>query len=104
MNDNFIQDWAFYKKGIISRKAEWESVQMSPAETKRLFKRFKGALYIRYVSDFDKNTMGDYYALIKDGEMSMELLPAKTRNMVRRCLKNIEIQIVDYKCIVNGGV
>ena len=94
-------DWTVYKRGVISTRAP--HVDLGKVDEKALFAHFKGAAYIRYVSDFDKALSEKYYNVIKDGEFSMSMIPAKTRNMVRRCLNNCAVQIVDYHEIINGG-
>lgn len=103
MNENHIEEWHYYKRGIISTKADCEKVEMNKLIVKDLFKHF-GGLYIRYVSDFDMSQEGPFYSVIKDGKMTIETLPSKTRNMVRRCLNNCQIQLVDCKdIIIDGG-
>lgn len=102
MNENYIEGWHYYNKGIISTKSDCEDVKLSKKEAKALFKRF-GGYYIRYTSDFDKFDNGVFYSVIHDGQMTIESLPAKTRNMVRRCLKNCEIKLVNYQKIVDDG-
>lgn len=92
--------WGFYKKGIISRTPPYKPVVV---DKKALFNHFKGAFYIRWDSDFDKTDNPNYYHVIKDGDCTIESLPPKTRNQIRRCLKNCEIKQVDFQYIVNGG-
>lgn len=103
MNENYIDGWQYYKQGIVSTKADCEKVEMNKQIAKDLFGHF-GGLYIRYVSEFDRFQEGPFYSVIKDGEMTMETLPSKTRNMVRRCLNNCQIKLVDYQDIITGGV
>lgn len=93
-------DWVLYKKGIISLIPPYITY---PVEKNTLFNHFKGAFYIRWDSDFDNTDNTNYYHVIKDGCCSIDSLPPKTRNQIRRCLKNCEIKQVDYQYIINGG-
>lgn len=92
--------WGFYKKGIISRTPPYYQVVV---DKNALFNHFKGAFYIRWDSDFDQASNPNYYHVIKDGDCNIESLPPKTRNMIRRCLKNCMIQLVDYQFVVDNG-
>lgn len=92
--------WAFSKKGISYQLPPYQKVDVC---TNALFNHFKKGLYIRWDSDFDQCDNQDYYHVIKDGDFSMEMLPSKTRNMIRRCLKTCSVQIVDCERVVSGG-
>jgi len=94
-------NWTIYKRGIISKCAP--HVNLGAVCAKALFAHFPNAVYIRYVSDFDNAQDRKFYYVIRDGDFSMDIIPSKTRNMVRRCLKNMMIKRVDYQCIINGG-
>lgn len=94
--------WTVYKRGIISNVAP--HVYLGEINARELFKHFRDAAYIRYVSDFDKAEDDKFYYVIKDGEFSMETIPSKTRNMVRRCMKSLSIKRVDAQEIIDGGV
>lgn len=102
MNENYIDGWHYYKQGIVSTKADCETVEIDKQTAKALFRHF-GGLYIRYVSDFDRPQEGPFYSVIKDGEMSIETLPSKTRNMVRKCLNNCIVKLVNYQDIIKDG-
>lgn len=93
-------NWWYYKKGIISKTPPYRPVVV---DKKALFHHFKHAFYIRWSSDYDQTENQNYYQVVKDGNFQLESLPPKTRNMVRRCLKNCEIRLVDYQYIVNTG-
>ena len=95
-------NWTVYKRGIISNRSP--HVDLGEVRARELFAHFPSAAYIRYISDFDKAKDGIFYYVIKDGEFSMETIPSKTRNMVRRCLKSLSIQRVDAQDIIYGGV
>lgn len=95
-----FNDWCYYRRGVISRKPPYASIEV---DTKALFKHFRKALYIRWDSDFDLADTGDYYHVIKDTTIEIESLASNTRNMIRRCLKNCSIQVVDCEQIINGG-
>lgn len=99
-NNIDYSNWNFYKKGLISMVPPYREVTVNK---KILFNHFKGAFYIRWDSDFDKTDNHNYYHVIKDGGCAIESLPPKTRNQIRRCLKNCEIKIVDYQYVINGG-
>ena len=94
-------NWTVYKRGIISNRSP--HVDLGEVRARELFAHFPSAAYIRYISDFDKAKDGIFYYVIKDGEFSMETIPSKTRNMVRRCLKSLSIQRVDAQDIIYGG-
>lgn len=94
--------WTYSKKGIFSRRPDYEDKQVSGEEAQQLFRNM-GGYYIRYVTDFDKAVEHDFYCVIKDGSMTMETLPSKTRNMVRRCLKECEVRMIDCEELINGG-
>lgn len=95
-----FNEWAYYKKGIIALFPPYIN---RIVDTKSLFNHFKGAYYVRWDSNFDKANSQKYYHVIKDGECRLESLPPKTRNMIRRCLKNCEIKLVDYQFIIDNG-
>ena len=102
MNENYIEDWQYYKAGIISRKADCDNVLMTSTEAKRLFKRF-GGLYIRWVSNFDTQEPSEFYSVIKDNKTDLEDYSSKVRNMIRRCINNCVVKIIDYHDIITGG-
>lgn len=93
-------DWGYSKRGLISRMPPYESIEV---DKRALFKHFKKALYIRWDSDFDSADSDDYYHVIKDTSCNMESLSSNTRNMIRRCLKNCSMQIVDCQQIISRG-
>ena len=95
-----FNSWIFYKKGIVSKLPPYCQIFV---DKKALFSHFKGAFYIRWDSDFDKTDNPIYYHVIKDGGCAIESLPPKTRNQIRRCLKNCEIKQVDFRFIVENG-
>ncbi len=95
-----FSNWVFYKKGIHTTRAP--HIDLGKIDARSLFNKFKGSFYIRYDSDFDKVKSEKYYHVIKDGEMTMESIPSKTRNMVRRCLKNCVVEKVDCKTITGN--
>lgn len=103
MKNNYLEHWHYYKHGIISRDPDYIDVLPTKNEAHELFKRWPKAFYIRSLSNFDKQEKGKFYSVIKDGEMNINTLPPKTRNMVRRCLKNCTIRLVDYQHIINSG-
>lgn len=98
--DTFFDTWIFYKNGIISKIPPYQHIVV---DKKALFKHFKGAFYIRWDSDFDNTDNPNYYHVIKDGGCAIESLPPKTRNQIRRCLKNCEIKQVDFQFIIDNG-
>lgn len=100
MTPSNCSSWLYYKKGVVSKIPPYQHIVV---DKKTLFNHFKGAFYIRWDSDFDKAQNPNYYHVIKDRDCSIESLPSKTRNMIRRCLKNCEIQLVDWQYIVDGG-
>ena len=93
------KEWCYYQKGIISTLPPYYNAIVD----KKLFQQFKGALYIRWDSQFDQCKNKNYYHVIKDDQCTIDSLPSKTRNMVRRCLKNCEIKLVDYQFIIDHG-
>lgn len=93
--------WTVYKRGIISKSAP--HVNLGKVCVKELFEYFRGSAYIRYVSDFDKAEDDKFYYVIKDGDFSMDTIPSKTRNMVRRCMKGLSIKRVDVQEIIDKG-
>lgn len=93
-------NWTVYKRGIISKRSP--HVDLGEVRARELFAHFPSAAYIRYISDFDKAKDDIFYYVIKDGEFSMETIPSKTRNMVRRCLKSLLVQRTDAQCIIDG--
>ena len=100
MSNIDFNDWIFSNKGLYSRVPPYREVTV---DKKALFNHFNGAFYIRWDSDFDKTDNPYYYHVIKDGGCAIETLPPKTRNQIRRCLKNCEIKLVDYQYIINVG-
>lgn len=82
--------WSFYKKGIISKYPP--HIDLGCVDYRSLFKQYNKALYIRYCTDFDKLSDGQFYYVIKDGECEISGLPSKTRNMVRRCINNCDLR------------
>jgi len=93
-------EWSYYKKGVVALFPPYKSYAV---DKKSLFNHFKGSLYIRWDSDFDKASNQNYYHVIKDGDCTIESLPPKTRNQIRRCLKNCEIRLVDCQYIIDNG-
>lgn len=93
-------DWQIYKKGIISKRAPHIPLKV---EVDELFKYFKSGCYVRWYSNFDKAESEKFYFVIKDGDFSMDTISSKTRNMVRRCISECAVQIVDYQQIARGG-
>lgn len=93
-------DWQIYKKGIISKRAPHIPLKV---EVDELFKYFKSGCYVRWYSNFDKAESEKFYFVIKDGDFSMDTISSKTRNMVRRCISECVVQIVDYQQIARGG-
>lgn len=94
-------NWTVYKRGVISKRSP--HVDLGEVRARELFAHFPSGAYIRYISDFDKAKDDIFYYVIKDGEFSMETIPSKTRNMVRRCLKSLSIQHTDAQNIINRG-
>ena len=95
-----FNNWIFSNKGLYSRVPPYREVTV---DKKALFNHFKGAFYIRWDSDFDKTDNPNYYHVIKDNGCVIESLPPKTRNQIRRCLKNCEIRQVGFQFIVDNG-
>lgn len=95
-----VIDWAYYKKGLIATFPPYREVVV---DKNLLFKRFKEAFYIRWDSDFDKSDSKNYWHVIKDGEFVLDSLPGKSRNAIRKCLKNCEIKQVDSRYIIENG-
>lgn len=93
-------DWQVYKKGIISKRAPHIPFKV---EVDELFKYFKGGCYVRWYSNFDEAESEKFYFVIKDGDFSMNTIPSKTRNMVRRCISECVVQLVDLQRIIMGG-
>ena len=95
-------NWTVYKRGVISKRSP--HVDLGEVRARELFAHFPSGAYIRYISDFDKAKDDIFYYVIKDGEFSMETIPSKTRNMVRRCMKGLSIKRVDdAQNIINRG-
>ncbi len=44
-----------------------------------------------------------FYFVLMDGDFSFDTISSKTRNMVRRCISECVVQIVDYQQIARGG-
>lgn len=92
--------WMFYKQGIIANVPPYQAITV---DKKSLFRQSKSAFYIRWDSDFDKCSNKSYYHVIRDGEFTIDTLPSKTRNMVRKCLRNCQIRRVNSQYIIDGG-
>lgn len=86
-----FSDWTVYNKGIICKRAPHVTIEINKKE---LFKHFQGCYYIRYASKFDNVKSGDFYYVVRNGVISIDTLPTKTRNMVRKCLKSCIIKEV----------
>lgn len=94
------RDWAYYKRGLVSMAPPYRNIIV---DAKTLFKTYKNAFYIRWDSDFDKSDSKNYWHVIKDGEFVLDSLPGKSRNAIRKCLKNCEIKQVDCRYIIENG-
>lgn len=95
--------WIFSKRGLISEDDPSKSISVPETEIKDLFIQYPKALYIRWVSDFDRNGSETYYYVLRDTLYDLTELPSKTRNQIRKCLKNCSIEQVNGEAIVNGG-
>ena len=95
--------WIFSKRGLISEEDPSKSISVPETEIKDLFIQYPKALYIRWVSDFDRNESETYYYVLRDTLYDLTELPSKTRNQIRKCLKNCSIEQVNGETIVNGG-
>lgn len=95
-------NWRFYQYGIVPVSMPHEAITLSKQEEKALFKKYRKGLYIRYANDFDGEN-SEFWYIIKDKPFTMEGLPPKTRNMVKRCLKNCEVKKTTAEEVINGG-
>ena len=94
-------NWRYYQYGIVPVTMPHETPSPSKDEIKTIFKQYKKALYLRYSRDFDGEE-GQFWYVIKDRPFTLEKLPSKTRNMVRRCLKNCVVQKITAEEVING--
>ena len=95
--------WIYSKRGLISEEDPSKSISVLGAEIKDIFTQYPKALYIRWVSDFDHSESETYYYVLRDTPYDLTELPSKTRNQIRKCLKNCSIEQVYGEAIVNGG-
>ena len=97
-------NWIYSKMGLISNEDPSRTIVVSRQEIKELFRQYPKALYVRWVSDFDNNgEEGEYYYVLRDKPYDLAELPSKTRNQIRKFLKNCDAKQVSGVDIVNGG-
>lgn len=97
-------DWIYSKRGLISNDDPSRAIVVSKQEIKELTRQYPQAIYVRWVSDFDNSEeVGEYYYVLRDKPFDLAELPSKTRNQIRKCLKNCVVRQVSGVEIVNGG-
>ena len=97
-------EWIYSKRGLISNVDPSRAIVVSKQELKELTWQYPQALYVRWVSDFDDSGAGgEYYYVLRDKPFDIAELPSKTRNQIRKCLKNCVARKVSGSEIVNGG-
>lgn len=97
-------EWIYSKRGLISNEDPSKAIIVSQQEIKELIGQYPEAIYVRWVSDFDNPEKGgDYYYVLRDQPFDLAELPSKTRNQIRKCLKNCVVRRVSGFEIANGG-
>lgn len=76
--------------------------RLSKSEAKAVMKKLK-ACFLRNVYDFDVDETTSFWYVIKDSLSGIGELPVKTRNMVRRSLKTLEIRKISKDLMLEQG-
>ena len=84
--------WIFQSNYIMSDNYPHETVDSVPKQ--ELFAKYKGALFIRYTTDFDCEETQFWYC-IKDDEFDINQIKAKRRYEINKGLKNFRTEIID---------
>ena len=75
---------------------------MNPTDAKRLLKLRK-AMLIRWDEAFDSDENNEWWHVLKDEPEDLALLSSKTRNLVRRGLKDFESKPCSQNFIEEHG-
>ncbi|MFB6340429.1 hypothetical protein ACE1ET_01845 [Saccharicrinis sp. FJH62] len=94
-------EWIKYQGTLIPLVAPHISILPDKREQKRLLKLYK-PFFLRYYSEWD-NGKGEFWFVIKDGFKGLEELSSKTRNQVRKGLKNCIVKKVSIEEIEQNG-
>lgn len=94
--------WSNYHKALLPDTAPHIHITIDKEGLLRKI-REKGALFARYVSDFDKSQDGSFWYVIKDQPTEMSDLSSNTRNQIRKALKGCRVEQVDKKFMLEHG-
>lgn len=93
--------YRYYKKGLIFLPPHNER-ELEKKEATSLMEQ-SGTWFLRNCYNFDKKEQTSFWFVIKDHFGGMEELSTKTRNLVRRAFKTLDIRIVPQSFICENG-
>lgn len=83
-----------YKHCLVWNDIPCDETELSKADALKLIKTH-GAWMLRNCFDWDCATSGNFWEVICDKFHPLEDLPSKTRNQIRRCLRDCDIKILN---------
>lgn len=93
--------WRLYQGALLPDAASHIDVSISKEQAREAM-RTSGAYFIRYTDRWDSSP-GEFWYVIKDHYGDIEELSSKTRNQVRKALKNCRIEKIDATELLNHG-
>jgi len=95
-------NWVKYQGMLIPDIPPQQKVDLKKDECKSLLKDSKAHL-IRWISDWDKPEISEFWYIIKDDYKGLEEFSSSTRSKIRRGLKRNEIFRIDKQELKNSG-
>ncbi|MEA2018939.1 MAG: hypothetical protein U9N59_10880, partial [Campylobacterota bacterium] len=94
--------WQIYHGALIPKEMPNKRITLNKFDCHYLLKKSK-AYFIRYVTDWDKDTKSSFWYVIKDSFGDMEEISGNARSKVRRAYKNCIVKKDNSKVIVENG-
>lgn len=95
-------DYVLYRRMWLRKGNSAEFDKLTDRDMRRVLRR-GGGILVRNVYDFDTSAPTSFWYVIKDRFNGMDELAPKTRWMVRRALKTLEIRRIDKAELVEAG-
>lgn len=90
-----------YKHCLIWNEQSNKEIKLSSTEIKMLLKD-NSAWMLRNIYDWDCQTETNFWEIINDKHREIEELPSKTRNQIRRSLKDCDIRKISGKELIES--
>ena len=94
--------FACHNKMVVWDGPSYRQPQLSKHQAQQLLHEHRAWL-VRNLYDWDCGEETNFWEILSDKVLTIEMLPTKVRNCIRRSLRDCDFQIFDKQQLINGG-